>query len=47
MRVYGLSSYYQEGASPRGEGGVVLGYAGFPPQQAGQAVSLLAGAWGL
>ena len=49
VRVYGLSGYYApDGAPPPGGmGGVVLGYAGFPPEQIEEAVALLAAAWGL
>lgn len=49
VQVYGLSGYYApDGAPPPGGlGGVVLGYAGFPPEQIEEAVALLAAAWGL
>ena len=49
VRVYGLSGYYTpDGAPPSGGmGGVVLGYAGFPPEQIEEAVARLAAAWGL
>lgn len=47
VRVYGLSAYYQEGAAPKGKGGVVLGYAGLPPEKIGEAVFRLAAAWEL
>lgn len=47
VRVYGLSSYYWQGTAPAGNGGVVLGYAGFSAEQLSQAAERLADAWRL